>query len=502
MIGSAESGRRATTATFLGWVHLGSALRGHVLWRRVVWRRVLWIALLWLEAPLLACNGNGDGERPPSFLFILADDLGWGDLPSYGNPVVEAPRLDRLASEGTLFTNFYVNGPVCSPTRCAFLTGRFPGELRVHGHFGTPEQNRDRGMPDWLDPAVPTITKLLRDSGYATGHIGKWHLSSKLPEAPAPDAYGFTRWRLADQWDEGVSLWNLKERPTSTRRIVDEAIRFIEDAGEQPFYLQVWLLDVHAILNPSDEQMQAYADLAVPGIPYRGAAQVYYSVITDADAHIGRLLDRLDALGRAADTIVVLSSDNGPEIARIKEAGHSAAGSAGPFRGHKRSLYEGGIRVPFIVRWPGHIPAGVVEDTSVVSGIDMLPTFAALAGIPVPAEIELDGEDVSDILLGTPRARSSLLLWEYRFEVLGHPLNRSPSLAIREGPWKLLLNPNRSRLELYNLIENPGESEDVASIHPQLVQRLAETLVSWSKTLPHGPLSPEAGRNDYPWPGK
>jgi arylsulfatase A-like enzyme len=197
----------------------------------------------------------------------------------------------------------------------------------------------------------------------------------------------------------------------------------------------------------------------------------------------------------------MFSSDNGPEDIHLTEAGHSGVGSAGPFRGRKRSLYEGGVRVPFILRWPGKIPAGRVDSQSVVAGVDWLPTVCQLAGIPIPASHALDGEDVSDIWLAQSRPRRAPLLWEWRFHIFGEPFHRSPILAIREGDWKLLMNPDRSRAELYDIPRDPTELSNLADKYPDRVAALATKAIDWQATLTKGPLDPTAGKDDYPWPG-
>lgn len=439
--------------------------------------------------------------RPPNVIFILADDLGWGDLSCYGNPRIKTPHLDALAKQGTLFTQFYVNGSVCSPSRCAFMTGQYPACHRIHGHYATHEINARRGMSNWLDPQVPNVASLLKSAGYVTAHYGKWHLGHG-EGAPPPTEYGFDDARAFSAnpqgWDEPPETFFAR----STRVFVDETLRFIRTNRHQSFYVQLWTLMPHAPLNPTDEQMATYNRLSWRnGEFHKSAATIYYSLVADLDAQIGRLLKELNDLGLATNTLVMFSSDNGPEVIHLTEAGHSGVGSAGPFRGRKRSLYEGGVRVPFIVRWPGRIPAGRVDSQSVVAGVDWLPTICRLAGIQIPTGHALDGEDVSDILLGQSRPRKNPLLWEWRFHIFGEPFHRSPILAIRDGDWKLLLNPDRSRVELYNIPRDPTELNNLAATQPDRVAALAAKVLNWQATLPKGPLDSTAGQDDYPWPG-
>ena len=413
-----------------------------------------------------------------------------------------------MAAEGTRYTQFYVASGVCSPSRAAFMTGRFPSSLGVHIIFATPEQNRARGMSDFLDPAIPTLPRLLQQRGYATAHFGKWHLG-RGPGAPNPGAYGFDthlsttsngpHWPGAADITEGGHT-GVDFHPRSSEAIADSSIEFIRANRGRPFYLQAWLLDPHAVLNPTDEQMAPYRDISPRGVSYPGAPTVYYAVVTNADRQIGRMLDTLDSLDLAEDTLVVFTSDNGPEDLVVPNASHSAAGSTGPFLGRKRSLYEGGVRMPLIVRWKGHTPAGCVDDESVLGAVDVLPTVCSLADVPLAANHQLDGEDVSAALHGEVHRRERPLHWEWRFPVIGHPINKSPQLAIREGDWKLLMNPDRSRVELYDIPRDPMELQNLAAQHPDVVERLATRALEWSATLPAGPVASEAGSNAYPWP--
>ena len=448
-----------------------------------------------LAAPMLAAAQ----ARRPNIIFILADDLGWGDLGCYGHRQIKTPNLDRLAAQGTLFTQFYTSNPVCSPSRTGYMSGQYPARHRIHGHLATNDLNAQRGMPNWLDPAAPFLPRLLRESGYATAHFGKWHLGSG-PNAPEPSAYGFGAYRTINgngpTWKEPDASF----RARSTAAIVEEGIAFIEENASKPFYLNLWTLVPHATLNPTEEQMAPYKALGPQNVPHKGAMQIFYASVTDVDAQVGRLLRRLDELNLANDTIILFSSDTGPEDPHITNASHSGIGSPGPFRGRKRSLYEGGVRVPFIVRWPGHVPAGKVNSTTPITAVDFLPTLSKFAGVPPPTGYRGDGEDVGGVLLGARRQRSRPIFWEWRFNIAGHTLNQSPMLAVRDGNWKLLVNPDGSRTELYDIPRDSSELANVAAAQPDVVKRLSAAAIAWQKTLPAGPVQPSAGRNDYPWP--
>jgi arylsulfatase A-like enzyme len=466
-----------------------------------------------LALPELGFSAEGSKAKKPNFIFILGDDWGWGDLACYGHQELKTPNIDRLARQGLLFTQFYVNAPTCSPSRAALMTGRYPARYRIHCYLDD-RFNKERGMADYLDPKAYTITKLLKNEGYVTAHYGKWHLGGgqNFPDfatnAPPPGQYGIDNYRTVlgngPTWDdiEGPGWW-----ARSTELFVNETIRFIEDNRDKPFYVNTWLLDPHTTLDPTEEQMKPYdnPDFSPPppvDKKYKGVKQIYYSAVTNADRQIGRLLDKLDELGLADNTIVIFSSDNGPEDIHLYAATHSGIGSPGPFRGRKRSLYEGGVRTPFIVRWPaGKIPAGKVDNTSVISGVDLLPTFCSLAGVKLPADLAPDGEDISETFSGKPKQRKKPLMWEYiQNQYLGYPINKSPMLAIRSGKWKLLMNPDRSRVELYDILKDPMEVDNLADRYPKMVEELSAELQKWKKTLPQGVVGSIAGSNEYPWP--
>jgi N-acetylgalactosamine-6-sulfatase len=445
-----------------------------------------------ISAAALAAQPNR-----PNVIFILADDLGWGDLSCYGNPRTKTPHLDKLAAQGTLFTQFYVCGSVCSPSRSAFMTGQYPARNRMHGHIATEEMNAKRGMPNFLDPERPTVARAFQKAGYRTGHVGKWHLGHGTG-APMPDAYGFTFHKSVTSNETAQREQDPGFRARSTAWMVDRSLEFIR-GGSGPFYLQMWTLLPHATLAPTEEQLKPFAKIGPGGdARWPGAPAIYFASLRDLDEQIGRLMSELEKDGLAENTIVLFSSDNGPEDIHIANASHSAFGTPGPFRGRKRSLYEGGVRVPFIVRWPGKVPAGRVETKATIAGVDFWPSLAKLVGLAAPTGI--DGEDQSDVLLGASRARRAPLFWEWRFNVAGYAVNRSPILSMRDGDWKLLMNPDRSRVELYRIPDDPTETMNLAAAEPARVKAMAEKVLAWQKTLPPGPVEPSAGRNDWPMP--
>ncbi len=454
----------------------------------------------------------------PNIIMIIADDMGWGDLACFGNPEIFTPSLDQMAEEGTRFTQFYVQSGICTPTRVGFMTGRFPSTLDIHRGLSNHNSNKQGGQPDWLDPNLTTINDILKSAGYATGHYGKWHLGYCCG-APDPGQYGIDDHVTVNSNGPGFPDEGNGFRAVSSRHIVDEAIEFMEANLDSPFYMNLWMLLPHATLNPTPEQLEIYDHLAPPKyVRHVGARQIYYASVTAMDEQIGRLLDRLDELGLSENTLVVFTSDNGPAHPYVKATSHSGVGSSGPFRGGKQSLYEGGVRMPMIARWPGMVPAGAVDNDSVIAGVDFLPTVASLAGIDLnipnsmwqpdysdigdgDSQLIQDGEDMSDALLGIPTVRTTTLFWEFRFSTANAPNQwRAPMLATRVGPWKLLMNPDLSRVELYDVVIDPKEVDNLADGYPDIVKVLSTSLMQWYESLPDGPYADDAGSDAYPWP--
>lgn len=414
-------------------------------------------------------------RRPPNIVLLLADDLGYGDLGCYGHPTLQTPHLDGLARDGARFTQFYASSPVCSPTRAAILTGRDPAELRIHHAYFGPASNAARGMPNFLDPRLPNLAQTLADAGYATGHFGKWHLGYGVNAAPT--RYGFGE----------AKTYSGAQQPAhalSSASIVDDTLAFVRAHRDRPFFANAWFQLPHAPLNPTLEQLQRYAHLGPVDDPT--PEQVYHASVSATDDAVGTLLAGLRELGVADDTIVVFTSDNGPETPAIGSASRSAAGSTGGLRGRKRSLYEGGVRVPLLVRAPGRVAPGRVEH-AVSSTADLFPTLATFAGVRIPPRFEVDGLNLAPVWRRTSRRpwpRPEPLLWEFRFTQYGDERDRSPRLAIRDRDWKLLCEPDGSRLELYDLRVDRGETTNLADAHADIAADLRRELLAWHATLP------------------
>jgi len=443
-------------------------------------------AVLVFSVSLHAQPGTKSINEKPNIIFVFADDMGFGDLGCYGNKVIRTPYLDKMASEGILFTNFTVSSPVCSPSRTAIMTGQYPTRNNIHYALsGNLKHNQEYKMPNYLDPKKEMLTRLLQSAGYTTAHFGKWHLGN-TKDAPSPHDYGIDVVKIhsGTLYDESELCYKGVKQADKTKTLMDITIDFVEQHRDTPFYINCWLTDPHSVLSPNAEQLAEYPELESRARGFTSATQVYSSVITDVDKHVGRLLNKLDELGLSRNTLVVFSSDNGPAPIWGIGTVHSGTGDVGPLRGCKASLYEGGIRVPFIVYWPGKIPANKIDNSTAITGVDLLPTFCNLAGVELPDDFKPDGVDMTKALLGTPFNREKPIMWEYRFSPWGRLLQDSPILAMRDGDWKLMMNPDGSSIELYNLTQNLCELDNLASENKKIVKRMSKQLLDWHNSLP------------------
>ena len=475
---------------------------------------LLLLGLMALPPDAASASASTSTPRPPNFIFLLADDWGWGD--SYFNvksdPVAppHTPNLDKMASRGVVFSDFHTASPVCSPSRAGFMTGNDPSRFRIHTALNVHwDQNAAQDQANYLETNVPTVTRLLQQAGWTTGHFGKWHLgsganaSNASQSAPLPTEYGIDRSCTFNSNDPCQA--NAQDFNTSID-IVDHAMEFISDTAAQrkPFYVNIWLHVSHDRLDPTAAQKAAESSVC----QQRGLAtnqtvcpqQVFVAAQRDADVQVGRLYKLLGDLDLHESTLLLFSTDNGPEEQQVYA---NARGSTGPFRGRKRSLYEGGTRVPSFALWGGGtpkptIPPGGVDHT-VLSANDWLPTVLSIARVPLPADLALDGEDMSAVFLRNatgqraPTARTKPVFWEWRYGIAGTCDNVSPHYAVRDGAWKYLVNADGSRRELYrldlyngNASYNPDFNErvNVAAAHASQVAKMAHALAGWRATIP------------------
>jgi len=436
----------------------------------------------------------------PNIVLVFIDDMGWGDFSCFGNDDAQTPQIDRLAQEGIRFEQFYVNSPICSPSRTAISTGQYPQRWRITSYLSNRDHNNQRGMAQWLDPNAPMLARSLQQAGYATGHFGKWHMGGQrnVDNAPPITDYGFDAsltnfegmgpkllpltlkpgqekpgkiWGDAERLGEGAR-WMLRSEITGG--FVDAAIPFIEQArdAKKPFYINLWPDDVHSPFWPPVDK---WAD---------GKRGLYLSVLQQMDRQLGKLFDliRVDESLRE-NTLVLICSDNGPE---------QGAGSAGPFRGFKTHLYEGGVRSSLVAWGPGVIKKeNHVDHESVFSAVDLVPTLLELTGTPRPENVNFDGESLIGTLTGAGGSRRAPIYFR-------RPPDRDafyddddlPDLAVRDGKWKLLCEYDGSDPELYDLEADRGETKNVADQHAELVSNLTKSLVAWHQSMP-----PDNGAN-------
>ncbi len=459
------------------------------------------ILLLTSTLFLTACTPDPadslSGTRP-NIVFILADDLGWADLPVYGNKFNEAPRLTQMAEEGIRFTDAYAACPVCSPTRASIMSGQYPARVGITdfitGHWRPYEEvivpkNRHQYLP--LD--IYTMGEALKDAGYSTGYFGKWHLGGPKHY---PDKQGFDESNVyqgggffdyADRMSQA-----LEDEPGKvlSESLTDLSLDFMEKNHENPFFLFLAHYDVHVQLDADSALIEKF--LAKDKVASYPCNAVYAAMVEHVDQSTGRILDKLDALGLAKNTLVVFFSDNGglvsrfdriPLLARSKQHLYQGdtllyvASSNAPLRDEKGTLYDGGIREPFIARWQGKIQAGQLSD-ALVTSVDFYPTFAELAGIDLPSTQEFDGRSLVPVLEGSAPDPERAIFWHY--PVYHHD---EPASAVRKGDWKLIHNLVDDQLYLYHLAKDPGETSNLNDTKPEKSAELYLLLEQWREEV-------------------
>ena len=424
--------------------------------------------------------------KKPNIIVILTDDMGFSDIGCYGGNFAPTPNVDRMAKEGIRFTKYYSASPICSPSRTGILTGMAPARWNITSYLHEKAGNRKCEQADFLSSSAPSMARILKTAGYTTGHFGKWHMGGgrDVTEAPGFEAYGFdehsSTWESPDpdplltatNW-----IWSAKDsvkRWNRTAHFVDRTLDFLKRHNGQPCFVNLWPDDVHTPWVPSQERFGTY-----PSGPQEEAS--FRAVLDEYDRQMGRLFEGLKKLGIDENTLVIFTSDNGPMP--------SFKGSrSGNYRGSKASLYEGGTRMPFIVRWPGHVPAEKTDQQSVICANDLLPSLCALAGAKLPKGFAFDGKDKSKVLLGKSSNESRTLFWEYgrNNESFGFAKgqDRSPNLAIREGNWKFLINFDNTSAELYNLETDSKETTNLVSENPKMAEKLKRKLLLWRNSMP------------------
>lgn len=440
----------------------------------------------------------------PNIILILADDMGYGDTEPFGSTLNKTPNLNQMAQEGMKLTSFY-GAPVCSASRAQIITGCYAPRVSIPGVLGT-------ASPTGLSSSEHTVAELLKAQGYATMIIGKWHLGDQLPFLPLQ--HGFDRYLGLPYSNDMLETSTVEGRPVVplvqdntviqliadpgedalTELYADTAVKYIQDNRDHPFFLYLAHCAVHVPLHPGKD------------FQGKSANGKFGDWVQELDYTVGRVLDAVKSAKLDSNTLVIFTSDNGPWLAKGNQAG-----TAGPLRGGKFSTWEGGVREPFLAWWPGHIQAGTVSDT-VAANIDFLPTFVSLAGGTVPSQPKIDGIDISPLLLGKAKELPDDAFCYFSFNGGRHYLD-----AVREGPWKLSLRPQKEFAHadertfppdaatpgprLYNLNSDIGEKTDVAGQHPDIVAQLTSRYDAMAAQLGSGVAGPEVrppGRVDHP----
>jgi arylsulfatase A-like enzyme len=414
--------------------------------------------------------GAAGPARKPNFVFILIDDLGWTDLGFMGSDYYETPRIDELASEGVVFTSAYSNAPNCAPTRACLMSGQYGPRHGVYT-VGTPERGpakRRKLIPTpnttELGTEHVTLAEALKPAGYTSACIGKWHLGSQAPFRPQDRGFDFVfeRHERSHRAEDGSYL---------TDRLTDKAVEFIEANRQRPFFVYLSHHAVHTPIQAKPELVAKY-EKKKPAGGHNNPK--YAAMIESVDQSVGRVLDKLDELDLSKETVVFFFSDNG---------GHANFTSMTPLRGSKGTLYEGGIRVPAIIRWPGHAGGGRRSDVPII-GLDFYPTILEAARAARPAGHTLDGVSLWPLVFGTEGPRRDAVFWHFPaylepYNDAQWPWRTTPAGAVRRGDWKLIEFFEDGRVELYNLKDDIGETKDLSAKLPEKTKEMRRLIADW-----------------------
>lgn len=437
-----------------------------------------------------------EAAKKPNILFFLIDDMGYNDFSCFGGTRAHTTNIDKCASEGIKFTQFYVAEPICSPSRTGFTTGQYPVRWHITSYLDNRKMDHQRGVADWLDPKAPVLARMLHGAGYYTAHVGKWHMGGQrdVGDAPHIESYGFDRAlttfeglakeRILPTFEPynpkdpfkypqvrtAASLpgpYKMVPRYKVSEKLVDRAIDEIKTARAEgkPFYINLWPDDVH---SPCEAPPDMRGDNTPPAN--------YVGVLNELDHQFGRIYDYIRTDPELRDnTIILIASDNGPE---------KGLGYSDDMRGSKGQLFEGGIRLPLICWAPKFLNASAVGSTNsktVLCGVDFLPSILAMTGVAAPKDVAFDGLDMSATMLGKAQPeRGHPIFWVRPPDRPGPPKHPLPDLAVRDGDWKLLMfrNPNEPAM-LFDVKADPDEKNDVAKDHADIVKRLGDELMAW-----------------------
>ena len=443
-----------------------------MLWNRVTGRSGIFLSgliLLFSASSLVA----GENRRPPNIVLIMADDLGWGDVGFNGRTEWATPNLDRLAKEGRVLKRCYTAGVVCAPSRGAFLTGKSTI------HSGVRQNNED------LPAEEVTIAEAVKPLGYRTAVFGKWHGGRPRPgrkESVHPldqgfdEFFGYTDANHA--WEKfPTKLWNGREEVAVSGyvddMITDHGVEFARKNNDRPFFLYLAYVATHFHVAAPDDEVALHKGKFVEADSELPLKARYAAMVTRLDRNVGRLVETLRQLELGGETLIVFSSDHGATFESGNAGTSAALDSNRPFRGQKRTLWEGGVRVPALVWWPGRVPAGAVG-AEVAQLIDLLPSFVAAAGGTVDPAWHVDGINMLDVWAGKAPAPERTLFWEWRSE-------RADQVAALSGQFKLVITGG-GKPELYDVVGDPAARRDVSAGYPELTKQLRDELAAWLKT--------------------
>ena len=431
--------------------------------------------------------------KPTNFIQILTDDQGWGDLHSYGRDELKTPYIDQLAADGIKFSDCYSSAGVCSPSRAAILTGRTPYRNGVSNWLNT-------GSKMHLHASEITLPQLLRNKGYQTAHFGKWHLSHysnnkgkapfvfggehATPPEPTMNAYGYDYWfatgNVARPSHRNPENFFRNGKPVgplqgfSAQLIAQEVETWFKKhrAADKPFFMTVWLHEPHGPISSDPRFMELYPEAD-------NKLQTYLGNITQIDEAVGAIVRSLETAGLTDNTLIWYTSDNGPAGADEHNLKSNFRGSTGGFRGRKAHTYEGGIRVPSIIKWPAGfkaagLPTGTVSAEPII-GHDIFPTLLEIAGVPLPIDRVIDGTSILPLLCNQSLKRERPLYWRNR--------KLTYRVAIRDGDWKILSDSKRSTWTLYNLVSDPKETTDLSKSHPERFERMKTALIAYDNDV-------------------
>lgn len=438
-------------------------------------------------ALILTGSGKKEESPKPNVIIIYTDDMGYSDVNAFGGRFTPTPNIDRIAQDGIQFNQYYSACPISSPSRVGITTGMYPTKWGITTFLNDRKSNRRNKSNDYLSAEAPSMARSFKAGGYATAHIGKWHMGGgrDVKDMPHIKEYGFDEW--CSTWESPdpdplitASNWIWSEKDSikrweRTRYFVDKTLDFLKRHKGQPCFVNLWPDDMHTPYVPSEEEYRrsgknGWWEKEVNFIP----------VLSAYDREIGRLMQGLKDLGIDDNTIVIFTSDNGPNPSYKN-------GRTAGMRGQKATLYEGGIRMPFMIRWPARIKPGQVNDQTVLTSIDLFPSLCAMAGVkPVTGGYSLDGKDMSKSLLGEKtEIRKSPMYWEFGQHFVGKepPKNayqtRSPNIAVRKGDWKLIVNYDGTSTELYNLKDDVNETTNLAEQYPKVAAKLKKMALKW-----------------------